>query len=194
MTTSYTTSTTFTRTHAAYLASKVGTDLYQCHRRYGRPSQAQVDDYIAELEELLAGGYVAGYEFGFLAPGRRRVLSWSYTVTSAGISGGADDRAGGVYLAADVAAADWFNFMYWSDEAHGVVLPAVERWAQRAPLFVLAGDVGTGKTEVAETIGNRIALDLHVAVTLYALSLTARGKGAVGEMTTLLTAAFTQVR
>jgi len=54
--------------------------------------------------------------------------------------------------------------------------------------------VGTGKTEVAETIGHRIATDLRVPVTLYPLSLTARGKGAVGEMTTLLTAAFAQVR
>ncbi len=67
------------------------------------------------------------------------------------------------------------------------------RWTSRAPLFALAGDVGTGKTEVAETIGHRIAIDLRVPVTMYPLSLTARGKGAVGEMTTLLTAAFAQV-
>lgn len=73
------------------------------------------------------------------------------------------------------------------------MLPAVARWTSRAPLFVLAGDVGTGKTEVAETIGHRIAIDLRVPVTMYPLSLTARGKGAVGEMTTLLTAAFAQV-
>ncbi len=112
MTTTYTTSATFTRTHAAYLASTVGTDLYQCHRRYGHPtSETAVRDYIDELEELLAGGYVARYEFGFLASGRRRVLSWSYTVTSVGITGGSDDRAGGVYLAADVSGAKWFNYL-----------------------------------------------------------------------------------
>lgn len=82
----------------------------------------------------------------------------------------------------------------WSSRTHGAVLPAVARWSSRAPLFVLAGDVGTGKTEVAETIGHRIATELRVPVTMYPLSLTARGKGAVGEMTTLLTAAFAQVR
>lgn len=82
----------------------------------------------------------------------------------------------------------------WSSRTFGTVPPAVARWSSRAPLFVLAGDVGTGKTEVSETIGHRIATDLRIPVTLYPLSLTARGKGAVGEMTTLLTAAFAQVR
>lgn len=90
--------------------------------------------------------------------------------------------------------ADTTRLSNWSNEAHGSVLPAVTRWSSRAPLFVLAGDVGTGKTEVAETIGHRIAVDLRVPVTLFPLSLTARGKGDVGEMTTLLTAAFAQVR
>jgi AAA+ superfamily predicted ATPase len=90
--------------------------------------------------------------------------------------------------------ADPSELAAWSTRVHGTVLPAVARWASRAPLFVLAGDVGTGKTEVAETIGHRIAIDLRVPVTMYPLSLTARGKGAVGEMTTLLTAAFAQVR
>ncbi len=89
--------------------------------------------------------------------------------------------------------ADPSELAAWSSRAHGTVLPAVARWTSRAPLFVLAGDVGTGKTEVAETIGHRIAIDLRVPVTMYPLSLTARGKGAVGEMTTLLTAAFAQV-
>lgn len=110
MTATYTRSSTFTRTDAAYLASKVGADLYQCHRRYGRPSETRVREYIDEMEELLVGRYVARYEFGFLAPGRRRVLSWSYTVSTAGLTGG-DDRPGGVYLAAEVATASWFNYL-----------------------------------------------------------------------------------
>jgi hypothetical protein len=111
MTSSYTTSSTFTRTNAAYLASKVGADLYQCHRRYGHPTSDQsVQEYITELEEQLAAGYVASYEFGFLATGRRRVVSWSYTVTATGLTGG-DNRPGGVYLTADVSGTDWFNYL-----------------------------------------------------------------------------------
>jgi SpoVK/Ycf46/Vps4 family AAA+-type ATPase len=106
---------------------------------------------------------------------------------------GVDDIVGQLALEAELLA-DPARLVDWSRTAHGAVLPAIERWTRRAPLFILAGDVGTGKTEVAETIGHRIAVDLGVPVTLYPLSLTARGKGAVGEMTTLLTAAFNQVR
>ena len=106
---------------------------------------------------------------------------------------GVDDTVDRLALEAQLLA-DPGRLEAWASRALGTVPPAVARWSSRAPLFVLAGDVGTGKTEVAETIGHRIATDLRVPVTLYPLSLTARGKGAVGEMTTLLTAAFSQVR
>ena len=82
----------------------------------------------------------------------------------------------------------------WSRKAHGKVIPAVNEVKDRTPLVVLAGDVGSGKTELAETVGNTIAHELDVPVYLYPLSLSARGHGAVGEMTTLLTRAFEQVR
>jgi AAA+ superfamily predicted ATPase len=82
----------------------------------------------------------------------------------------------------------------WSKKAHKTVIPAVNDVIDRTPLVVLAGDVGTGKTELAETVGDAIARELGVAVVLYPLSLSARGHGAVGEMTTLLTKAFDTVR
>jgi AAA+ superfamily predicted ATPase len=106
---------------------------------------------------------------------------------------GVDDTIDRLALEAQLLA-DPARLQAWSLRTLGTVPPTVARWSSRAPLFVLAGDVGTGKTEVAETIGHRIAADLRVPVTLYPLSLTARGKGAVGEMTTLLSAAFAQVR
>jgi len=106
---------------------------------------------------------------------------------------GVDDTIDRLALEAQLLA-DPGRLQAWSLRTLGTVPPAVARWSSRAPLFVLAGDVGTGKTEVSETIGHRIAADLRIPVTLYPLSLTARGKGAVGEMTTLLSAAFAQVR
>jgi hypothetical protein len=78
----------------------------------------------------------------------------------------------------------------WSTEVHGDVVPAVTALLDRTPLFVFAGDVGVGKTEVAEVLGQAIAIHSGADVTLYPLSLTARGRGAVGEMTMLLTRAF----
>jgi AAA+ superfamily predicted ATPase len=54
--------------------------------------------------------------------------------------------------------------------------------------------VGTGKTALAETFGDAVAREADIRVALYALSLNARGTGAVGEMTSLLSAAFTEVK
>ena len=82
----------------------------------------------------------------------------------------------------------------WSKDHHGVRLPALDLLDRRPPLFVFAGDVGTGKTELAMTFGDRVARQTRMAVQLYSLSLRTRGSGAVGEMTRLITEAFSHLR
>lgn len=82
----------------------------------------------------------------------------------------------------------------WSDEAHGVRIAACDAFADRPPMFLFAGDVGTGKTALAETFGDQVARALDIPVLLYRLSLASRGNGAVGEMTQLLASAFDEVR
>jgi hypothetical protein len=106
---------TFSRTHAKYLASKVISDLYQCSRLYGSPPPDDVPDYEEELVEMLLGGYVSAYEFGFKKDGKR-VVCWRYEVNSAGdLVGGSDDHSGGVYARAKVASASYYNHMSYSD-------------------------------------------------------------------------------
>ena len=61
---------------------------------------------------------------------------------------------------------------------------------RRPPLVILEGDVGSGKTELAESIGDAVALQEKIEITLFPLSLSTRGQGRVGEMTQLLSAAF----
>ena len=78
----------------------------------------------------------------------------------------------------------------WSKETHGMVLPVVGAFGERNPLFVFAGDVGTGKTVLAETFGHALAKAERIGVTLMRLSLNARGSGRVGEMTALISEAF----
>lgn len=81
----------------------------------------------------------------------------------------------------------------WSKQHHKKPIALLEHFRNRPPFFVFAGDVGTGKTSLAESFGDPVARDEKIAVTLYRLSLSARGTGAVGEMTRLLSSAFNEV-
>jgi AAA+ superfamily predicted ATPase len=78
----------------------------------------------------------------------------------------------------------------WASKYHPDGASLVDVVLRRPPLVVLAGDVGSGKTELAETIGDAVARQENVDVTLFPLSLSTRGQGRVGEMTQLLSAAF----
>jgi AAA+ superfamily predicted ATPase len=82
----------------------------------------------------------------------------------------------------------------WSAKHHRQKLRLLDFFRDRPPLFIFAGDVGTGKTALAETFGDAVAREADLRVTLYSLSLNARGTGAVGEMTNLLSAAFAEVK
>lgn len=82
----------------------------------------------------------------------------------------------------------------WNKKHHSGELVALDYFRSRPPLFILAGDVGTGKTALARSYGNEVAKRAKVQVHLYALSLNARGSGAVGEMTQLISSAFKAVR
>ena len=78
----------------------------------------------------------------------------------------------------------------WAHRFHPNAKFLLDYFECRPPLVVLAGDVGTGKTELAETVGDAVARQEGIAVTLFPLSLMTRGSGRVGEMTQLLSAAF----
>ncbi|MBN8183118.1 AAA family ATPase [Roseibium aggregatum] len=81
----------------------------------------------------------------------------------------------------------------WAERHHRGANTLLEYVERRPPLVVLAGDVGTGKTELAENIGDAVARQEDLEVTLYPISLAARGSGRVGEMTQLVAAAFDHV-
>lgn len=81
----------------------------------------------------------------------------------------------------------------WAKRFHREADGLIDYVERRPPLVILAGDVGSGKTELAETIGDAVARQENVSVTLYPLSLATRGSGKVGEMTKLISAAFENV-
>ena len=78
----------------------------------------------------------------------------------------------------------------WAKRFHRGAKSVVKAVTARPPLVVLAGDVGSGKSALAETIGDAVARQEKIDVTLFPLSLSTRGEGRVGEMTQLLSAAF----
>ncbi|MBV2128934.1 AAA family ATPase [Arsukibacterium indicum] len=78
----------------------------------------------------------------------------------------------------------------WLDKKHPDAYFLAEAVLRRPPLIILAGDVGSGKSELAETIGDAVARQENIEITLLPMSLSTRGQGRVGEMTQLVTAAF----
>lgn len=78
----------------------------------------------------------------------------------------------------------------WAAKHHPDAGRLLSLVSSRPPLVILAGDIGSGKTELAETIGDAVARQDHIELTLFPLSLSTRGQGRVGEMTQLLSAAF----
>ncbi|MFG6439753.1 AAA family ATPase [Roseateles sp. LKC17W] len=78
----------------------------------------------------------------------------------------------------------------WQQKHHDDAYGLLDTVTRRPPLVVLSGDVGSGKTELAETIGDKVARQEEIDITLLPLSLSSRGQGRVGEMTQLVTAAF----
>ncbi len=78
----------------------------------------------------------------------------------------------------------------WAKKHHPEAKKLINMVLRRPPLIVLAGDVGSGKSELAFTIGDAVARQEKIGITLLPISLSARGQGRVGQMTQLISAAF----
>lgn len=83
----------------------------------------------------------------------------------------------------------------WSRLHHRQILKICELQRNRIPLVIMKGDVGTGKTALAETIGDALArrAGKGAHVQMLKINTQIRGTGLVGEMSDLITQAFTQV-
>ncbi len=82
----------------------------------------------------------------------------------------------------------------WNRKNHGGKLAICDLVAEQYPLVIFHGDVGTGKTAMAECIANRLVAETRSSDSiLFKLSNRVRGSGMVGEMGPLLTEAFQKV-
>jgi AAA+ superfamily predicted ATPase len=78
----------------------------------------------------------------------------------------------------------------WAKKHHKGATKIVNLVLKRPPLIVLEGDVGSGKSELATTIGSAVARQEKINISLFPLSLSTRGEGRVGQMTKLISSAF----
>ena len=78
----------------------------------------------------------------------------------------------------------------WSNRFYNQTIPIVDVVADRYPLVIFHGDVGTGKTITAEAISNTLAANLNKEAWLFKLSTRVRGTGQVGQMSSLINQAF----
>ena len=81
----------------------------------------------------------------------------------------------------------------WSAKNYGRRLSVVDLVKDAVPLIVFQGDVGTGKSALAETIGQRVAEVGGYGLQLVKMNTRVRGTGYVGEMGTLLADSFKHV-
>src|SRR5215218_8499854 len=110
---SYTFSDTFTITHARHIASRMAADFRLMRIFYGKPSEEMIENYLEEVAQLLAKGYLASFEVGFKI-GNKRVVSLFYEAQADGSL--SDSRAGGVPSDADVSGARQFSYLTHSVE------------------------------------------------------------------------------
>lgn len=82
----------------------------------------------------------------------------------------------------------------WAESLHGQSLALAGLMRQRYPLFLLSGDVGTGKTVTAECVANRITRQVKREGTLLKLGAQVRGRGLHGEMTQKVRDAFEELK
>lgn len=115
MTTSYTRSksSTFSRTSARRVASKVATDLRLMQIYYGKPSDFSIERYEIEVVELLLGGYLGTVKYGF----QRNDLWVPPVLTYAARLDGtltADDRPGRVPRGENIIGASFSSYLTYS--------------------------------------------------------------------------------
>ena len=82
----------------------------------------------------------------------------------------------------------------WNKQYHGGRLALCDFVVEQYPLIIFHGDVGTGKTAMAECMANRLVSEARSEDSiLFKLSNRVRGSGMVGEMGTLIAEAFKKV-
>ncbi len=100
---------TFTKTDAQYLASRIAADLKQLQLAYGRPSDAEITDYVVEAAVLLHHRLLKNVKYGYKVGG-----SWVYAIEYTTNYLGqleVNDMPGSIPTTAELSGATWSSFL-----------------------------------------------------------------------------------
>lgn len=107
-------SSTFTKTHAIYIAMKMATDLKRIQRLYGEPSDHEIEDYSAEIIMLLKYGFLKCIIYGFKRNGRWIEPMLRYTAQNLSYGSANDDNPGRIVPGRDVSGAAFTSFLQYN--------------------------------------------------------------------------------
>lgn len=93
-----------------------------------------------------------------------------------------------------IALLDPERLAAWERKHHAKGLALVRRWKHSTPLVLLSGEVGCGKTALANAVGSPLARALGRRIISLETPSDLRGWGHVGEMSARITDAFAQAR
>lgn len=139
----FTTTSSFTITHARYVTSKIAADLRQLKLLYGGPSDSDIVDYAEEAALLLRDGYLERVDFGFkrrTQSGEEWVLLLRYVVRAGALS---DDHAGRVPAGVSTGAAYFNSYLTYTSKFYALTSSEREKVKQALPVKrTPAGEAG----------------------------------------------------
>jgi len=115
MSSTYTTSKTFTITHARYVTSKVAADLRQLQLFYGQPNDEQIDAYAEEAALLLRDGYLERVDYGFRRQDPQRGAQWVLLLRYIARNGELDDdHSGRIPPGVDLSGTTFWSYLTYT--------------------------------------------------------------------------------
>lgn len=126
---------TFTITHAKYLASKIKTDLKRIQRLYDRPSDKTIDEYEAEAVAVLKAGYLQTVTYGFQREGKWIEPTLIYNASDIANWTAADDDPGRIGPGADVAGASFTSYLTYTPAWWKLALSEQTKFEQGLPFM-----------------------------------------------------------
>lgn len=142
MTTSHTfsSSETFSVTHARHIAAKVATDLKRMQRFYDEPSDDWIRQYEDEIIELLKGGYLDVVTYGFKRNGAWVEPTLIYQASVLAGMSAADDDPGKISRGANVSGASFSSYLMYSARWRAAGESEREAVTQRLPFRRTSAD------------------------------------------------------